>query len=106
MENKRNNAINYFIKLDERPMRKEKVIEGLMRAKRSKISCGVWLTLAAFFQRMQVIEQHLVVEREKLAALAREEARKRKLAEELAKVQTEKSEKEAEEQEAPETAAA
>lgn len=60
LENKRNNTLNYFKKLDEKPARKENVIEGLIKAKRKKVACGVWLTLEALYSRLKEIEAHLV----------------------------------------------
>ena len=80
---------------------REQVIQILIKQKRQKNACRTWLVLSAFHTRLNTIEQKLKDHRESMAALAREEARKRKLEEEAAKAApTEPDEQEAEEEKA------
>ena len=101
LEDKRNKAIENLKKWDKYRVLREQVITILVKHKREQHACRTWLILQAFHSRLNVIEERLKEQREILAAKAREEARKRKLAEEAANAEMNEPDK----QEDPEATA-
>ncbi len=89
--------MQYMQRWDDYRVRREHVIEGILRARR-KQSCGMYmLVFAAFILRAKRIEDALEQAREKKQKELREAAIKQKLAQEAAAAQANLEEEEEEE---------
>ena len=79
-EAKRQKVIHYMQRWDDYRVRRDHVIEGILRARRRQSSCSYMLVLAALALRFKKIEVTLENERERKRKAERETARQKKLA--------------------------